>query len=252
MKLFSILGLCLLFFDALWGQKMKLDNNKLYIDDEYCCNVTEKATKTGHNSIFINGLDGKKWMEAHYFSLYQNDSIIKAYKLTFYPQTRCVYYKEGMELKKTLCLQLVKSGAITKTGSYDKGIDKFEQNFGIKLPKPKETPKKPDGKYKTTLVERDRNAAIFVTNGLIKQDFKLIGTFKEAVLTKNDSAFIQITFLDIKGVEIAKASFEQKNAETAILNIYNLKEPITVNLNKGDSDMKVEEIVKQLIFLKEL
>jgi hypothetical protein len=252
MKLYSIVGLCLLFFDALWGQKMKLDNNKLYIDDEYCCNVTEKATKTGHNSIFINGLDGKKWMEAHYFSLYQNDSIIKAYKLTFYPQNRFVYYKEGMELKKTLCFQLVKSGAITKTGSYDKGIDKFEQNFGIKLPKLKETPKKPDGKYKTTLVERDRNAAIFVTNGLIKQDFKLIGTFKEAVLTKNDTAFIQITFMDIKGLEIAKASFEQKNADTAILYIYNLKEPMTVNLNKGDTDMKVEEIVKQLIFLKEL
>jgi hypothetical protein len=59
MKLYSIVGLCLLFFDALWGQKMKLDNNKLYIDDEYCCNVTEKATKTGHNLYLSMGLMAK-------------------------------------------------------------------------------------------------------------------------------------------------------------------------------------------------
>jgi len=105
---------------------------------------------------------------------------------------------------------------------------------------------------KVTLVDRDRNAAIFVMNGLIKQDFKLIATYREETISRNDSTLSQITFLDIKGIEIAKASFEHHNGETATLSINNYKEPLIINLNKGNNTMKVEEIVRQLIYLKRM
>ena len=250
-KLFLI-SLALLFFQTLQAQKVKLENGKLYVDNENWGKLSEKYSSTGHNTLYFLGIDGKKWLSAQYQSVNMNDSIVKAYKITFYPQNRDVYYREGMELKKSLCHQLVKSGAITKTGTYDKGIDKFERNFGFEVPEQKSEPKSPDAKYKITLVERDRNAAVFVTNGQIKQDFKLIATYREETIVRNDSTLSQITFLDTKGIEIAKASFEHVNAETAILNIYKYKEPLIINLNKGNNDMKVEEIVRQLIYLKRM
>ena len=83
------------------------------------------------------------------------------------------------------------------------------------------------------IVERDRNAPLFVSNGQIKQDFKLIGAYSETIISRNDSILIQVIFLDINDVEIAKAEFEKQNAETAILKIHQYKEILTINLNRG-------------------
>jgi hypothetical protein len=233
----------------LLAQKIKLEQNKLFVNNEYWGSLSEKWSNSGHNSLTFNGVDGKKWMEANFVKIKTDDTTLSLYKISFYPQNRIVYYNEGMELKQSLCTQLVKSGAFTKTGTYDRGIDKFERNFGLDLNEQKYTVKIPNGKYKVTLVERDKNAVVFVTNGQIKQDFKLIGTYNKEIISRNDSIICQITFLDIKGVEIAKANFEDVNAETAILNIHNYKDTIIINLNKGNNNMKVEEIAKQLIYL---
>jgi hypothetical protein len=251
MKIIMNLSL-IIFCQTLYAQKVKLEQGRLYVDNENWGKLNEKYSISGHNTLLFYGIDGKKWMEAQYLPNKINDTIVNAYKITFYPQNRIVFYKEGMEFKNTLCLQLVKSGAFTKSGTYDKGIDKFERNFALAMPEQKTTVKITNEKLKVTLVERDRNAAIFVVNGLIKQDFKLIATYREETISRNDSTLSQITFLDIKGIEIAKASFEHLNGETATLSINNYKEPLIINLNKGNQAMKIEEIVRQLIYLKRM
>ena len=124
-----------LFANAqIFAQKIKLEQNKLFVDNVHWGNLTEKWAKSGHNSLTFTGVDGKKWMEASYVKLTSGDTTLSLYKISFYPQNRDVYYKEGMELNNSLSAQLVKSGAITKTGTFDRGIDKFEQNFCIQLP----------------------------------------------------------------------------------------------------------------------
>ena len=249
-KYFLILAL---FMNAqIYAQKIKLEGNRLYVDTAYWGNLTEKWSKSGHSTLIFTGVDGKKWLEAQFESKKSGDSTIGLYKISFYPQNRIVYYKEGMELKNSLCAQLVKSGALTKTGTYDRGIDKFERNFGTIILEQKTNNNTPNANYKVSIVERDRNASLFVLNGQISQDFKLIGAYSETIISRNDSTLIQVIFLDINGAEIAKAEFEKQNAETAILKIHDYKETLIINLNRGNSDMKVQEIVRQLIYLKKI
>ncbi len=236
----------------LLAQKIKLEQNKLFVDNEYWGYLTDKWTKSGHSTLVFTGVDGKKWMEAQFETKKSGDSAIGLYKISFHPQNRHVYYKEGMELKNSLCAQLVKSGAFTKTGTYDRGIEKFERNFGIIIPEQKTSDKIPNANNKVSIVERDRKAPLFVSNGQISQDFKLIGTYKETIIARNDTNFIQIFILDVNDVEIAKAEFEKQNAETATLKIHQYKEILTINLNRGTSEMKIQEIVLQLIYLKKI
>ena len=246
-----ILILALFTNVQIYAQKIKLDGNRLYVDSEYWGYLTEKWTKSGHSTFVFTGVDGKKWMEAQFEIKKSGDSTIGLYKISFYPQYRNVYYKEGMELKNSLCAQLVKSGAFTKTGTYDRGIEKFERNFGTIIQE-KTSDKIPNANYQVSIVERDRKAPLFVSNGQIIQDFKQIGTYKETIIARNDSNLIQVFIHDSNDVEIAKAEFEHQNAETAILKIHQNKEILTINLNRGTSEMKIQEIVLQLIYLKKI
>lgn len=155
----------------IYAQKIKLDGNRLYVDSEYWGYLTDKWTKSGHSTLVFTGVDGKKWMEAQFETKKSGDSAIGLYKISFYPQNSHVYYKEGMELKNSLCAQLVKSGAFTKTGTYDRGIEKFERNFGIIIPEQKTSDKISNANNKVSIIERDRKAPLFVSNGQISQDF---------------------------------------------------------------------------------
>ncbi len=166
----------------LLAQKIKLEQNKLFVDNEYWGYLTDKWTESGHSTLVFTGVDRKKWMEAQIVTKKSGDSAIGLYKISFYPQNSHVYYKEGMELKNSQCAQLVKSGAFTKTGTYDRGIEKFERNFGIIIPEQKTSDKISNANNKVSIVERDRKAPLFVSNVQISQDFKLIGTYKETII----------------------------------------------------------------------
>lgn len=233
----------------IFAQKIKLEKNNLLVDNENWGSLSEIRSKSGHNTLVFYGTDGKIWFEALYVSKKSDDTIVKLYQINFLPQNRIVYYKEGMELKKSLSIQLVKSGAITKTGTYDRGIDKFERNFGTVLSEITTTKIDHDKKIKKYIVERNKNAPIFLANGFIKQDFKIIGKYNEQILSNEDSSLVKVHFYNIQGIEIANANFYKTSAETAYLSINGLEEVLTINLNPGNNTLKIIEIIKQLIYL---
>lgn len=206
-----------LTLNSAFSQKTRIENNKVIVDGQHWCNITESRGSSKLKTLKFKGKDGAIWMQAIPKTVNIADSTLHLYQLNFIALNRIIYFKPGIGSIKTLASQLVVSRAFIKSGIYAPGIDKFEKNYAFPLPDNLQLSNGKNIKSQVTLVERNLDANIFVLNGKITQDFKLVASYiSEKVIIENET-YDLIKFTDIKGLQIAQAEISHTDKGTAFL-----------------------------------
>lgn len=225
------LTLCTNFVDA---QKISIKKGFAYADDSVYCKVTGKTGFAGsmETSFSITALDDTELIfvnenteeEIYEFSFLSFNEKIKIAKIVF-----------GSSWKTNIVKELFKNKVIAGNKINETG----KNNFILKFKKEEVKNNRNDmrnidaeNNFNTNqlkLVDRDKEAEIFVFGNDIKQDFKLIGTFSSKTAINKNADIIRTYFIKLPGGErIAEFKMNEFKAEDNSLYIFRNDKTISV------------------------
>ena len=249
MKKILIVTLLLGFFiNVVPAQKISIKKGIAYAGDSAYCKITGKSgiVVFSESSFSILGMDDTELifvkdneaLDVYEFSFLSANQKIKVAKTEF-----------GMDWKLNIVKTLFKNKVIDGNKINELGKKAFVLKYKTEEAENENqnVSANTNGSNQLPLVERNKDATLFVTNNTIEQDFKKIGTFSSNTNFNKNSISIRTYIIKLPtGEKVAEFKAEDFNAENNSLYIYRNDKTVIVSGINGSTVGQEMEMIKKV------
>jgi len=248
MKKISVVLFLLLIVMQCVAQKVKIKDNVATIDEVYYCKVDDSREGTSFRDSANEEL-----IFAKLVVLSSVNPVIAYYTLTFFPSGEQIYM-EAYNSKKDFIKTFYENNVIVNEKVSSEGLAKMKLKYNENLAEKYQNLYNqlqnqivPSTTVNYTVVERNRNANIFIRDNNVEQDFKVIATYSYDSKATGGQIVSSYSFYSVNGVLVAQAQNTGINDNNFKLTTSKDNRTQTVTVTKIGDEQIAKELVTFLI-----